>query len=201
MARKLFVGNLPYTVDDGALREAFAEFGEVVSASVIKDRETQRPRGFGFVEFATEEEAKAAIGGLDGQDLQGRPLSVREAEERRRGPGGPPRPGGPPPRTGGYGGGGGGYGGGGGGYSGGGGGGGYAGGGGGGGGGYAGGGGGPPAGGAGPAPRGPVGGGGGGRAEQRFGDKRRHKGQRRDRGEEQSRRRGNRDYADYDEDS
>lgn len=116
MAKKVFVGNLPYVVGDDQLREGFSAYGEVVSAKVVLDRETQRPRGFGFVEFATDDAAQAAIDGLNGQEFHGRSITVREAEDRRRGsapgggfggPGAPSRPSRPPGAGPGYGGGGG----------------------------------------------------------------------------------------------
>ncbi|MCP4809571.1 MAG: RNA-binding protein, partial [Proteobacteria bacterium] len=136
MGAKLFVGGLAWATDDHGMKEAFSQFGEVVEAVVIKDRDTGRSRGFGFVTFADEASAKAAEQAMDGQELDGRRIRCREAEERRGGGGGGGGRGG-----GGYGGGGGGRGGGG--YGGGRGGGGYGGGGGGrGGGGYGGGGGG-----------------------------------------------------------
>jgi hypothetical protein len=132
MGKKLYVGNLPYSVRDGDLEQAFGQFGSVTSAKVMMERDTGRSKGFGFVEMGSDEEAQSAINGMNGQPLGGRSVVVNEArpmEER------PPRSGG-----GGFGGGGGGRREGGGGYGGGGGGGGY--GGGGGGGGYGGGGGG-----------------------------------------------------------
>jgi hypothetical protein len=132
MGKKLYVGNLPYSVRDGDLEQAFGQFGSVASAKVMMERDTGRSKGFGFVEMGSDEEAQSAINGMNGQPLGGRSVVVNEArpmEER------PPRSGG-----GGFGGGGGRREGGGGGYGGGGGGGGY--GGGGGGGGYGGGGGG-----------------------------------------------------------
>ena len=116
----IFVGNLPFGTTDDELHEMFARFGEITRATVIKDRVTGKSRGFGFVEMADDEMARAAIEGLNGSDMQGRALTVNEARPRES-----------RPRTGG-----------GGGYNGGGGGGGYSGGGGGGGGGYSGGGGG-----------------------------------------------------------
>jgi hypothetical protein len=130
MGKKLYVGNLPYSVRDGDLEQAFGQFGSVTSAKVMMERDTGRSKGFGFVEMGSDEEAQSAINGMNGQPLGGRSVVVNEArpmEER------PPRSGG-----GGFGGGGrregggGGYGGGGGGGYGGGGGGGYGGGGGGG---------------------------------------------------------------------
>ncbi len=124
MGNKLYVGNLAYSVRDDSLTQAFAQFGTVTSAKVMMDRETGRSKGFGFVEMGSDAEAQAAISGMNGQPLQGRPLVVNEARPREERPGG----------FGGGGGGRGGYGGsgGGGGYGGGGGGGGYGGGGGGG---------------------------------------------------------------------
>ena len=135
MGNKLYVGNLPYSVRDQDLEQAFGQFGAVTSAKVMMERDTGRSKGFGFVEMGSDAEAQAAIGGMNGQPLGGRSIVVNEARPME------PRP----PRSGGFGGGGGGYGGGGrsgGGYGGGreGGGGGYGGGGGGGGGGYGGGG-------------------------------------------------------------
>mgnify|MGYP000370229771 CR=1 FL=1 len=113
MGKKLYVGNLPYSVRDGDLEQAFGQFGSVTSAKVMMERDTGRSKGFGFVEMGTDEEAQSAINGMNGQPLGGRSVVVNEArpmEER------PPRSGG-----GGFGGGGrreggGGYGGGGGGY-------------------------------------------------------------------------------------
>lgn len=87
---KLYVGNLPFSVDDNELREIFSEFGEVQSAQVIMDRETGRSRGFGFVEIDSSA-ASAAIENLNGKDVGGRPLVVNEArprEDRPRGGGG-----------------------------------------------------------------------------------------------------------------
>ena len=128
MGKKLYVGNLAYSVRDNDLEQAFGEFGSIVSAKVMMERDTGRSKGFGFVEMGTDAEALAAVEAMNGHSLQGRALTVNEARpmEAR-----PPRTGG----GGGYGGGGGGGygGGGGGGYGGGGGGGGYGGGGGGGG--------------------------------------------------------------------
>ena len=79
MATKLFVGSLPYSVTDDDLADLFKDYGTVQSAKVIFDRETNRSKGFGFVEFETAEEAKAAIDGLNNQDVQGRKLIVNEA--------------------------------------------------------------------------------------------------------------------------
>ena len=117
MGNKLYVGNLAYSVRDDSLQAAFAQFGTVTSAKVMMDRETGRSKGFGFVEMGSDAEAQAAINGMNGQALDGRPLVVNEARPREERPGG--FGGGGGSRSGGggggYGGGGGGYGGGGGG--------------------------------------------------------------------------------------
>ena len=84
----IYVGNLSYEVTDENLQEAFAAFGQVSSARVVRDRDTGRSRGFGFVEMPTQAEAQAAIQGLNGKDLWGRTLNVNEARpraERREG--------------------------------------------------------------------------------------------------------------------
>lgn len=82
MSTKLFVGSLPWSVDDDTLKEAFEEHGNVVSAKVIKDRETGRSRGFGFVEMETPSEAKSAIAAMNDSDLKGRNIVVNEAKSR-----------------------------------------------------------------------------------------------------------------------
>ncbi|HEX8923268.1 MAG TPA: RNA-binding protein [Patescibacteria group bacterium] len=82
MAKKLFVGNLPYTMTDDQLGAIFAPFGKVVSANIVKDKFSQRSKGFGFVEFETEEEAQAAKQALDGSDQAGRPMAVKDALPR-----------------------------------------------------------------------------------------------------------------------
>ena len=82
MSTKLFVGSLPWSVDDQKLQEAFEEHGEVVSAKVIKDRETGRSRGFGFVEMASQESADSAISALNNADLGGRNIVVNVAKPR-----------------------------------------------------------------------------------------------------------------------
>lgn len=87
----IFVGNLPFGVSDGDLRQAFEAHGQVTSANVILDKFTGKSRGFGFVEMPNDAEAKAAIAGLNNKDLQGRPIRVNEAqprEDRPRGGGG-----------------------------------------------------------------------------------------------------------------
>jgi RNA recognition motif-containing protein len=144
MSRKLFVGNLPYSVTSERLQEAFSQFGTVTSSKVIVDRETGRSRGFAFLEMETDDQGASAMQAMNGALLDGRSIAVREAVERQPGggggfggggggrDGGGFRPRGPRPPYGGGGGGGGYGGGGGGGYRGGGGGGGYGGGGGGG---------------------------------------------------------------------
>ncbi|NUQ53654.1 MAG: RNA-binding protein [Phycisphaerales bacterium] len=75
---KLYVGNLSFSTTEAQLRELFAAHGEVTSASLVMDRETGRPRGFAFVEMATDEQAKAAIQALDGHSAGGRNLKVNE---------------------------------------------------------------------------------------------------------------------------
>jgi RNA recognition motif-containing protein len=82
MARKLYVGNLAYSVTEVDLRDAFAEVGEVSEVRVVLDRATGRPRGFGFVEMGTDAEAARALTELNGRDLQGRPMAVREAQPK-----------------------------------------------------------------------------------------------------------------------
>jgi RNA recognition motif-containing protein len=88
LGKKLYVGNLPYTATEEELRSLFEQHGATTSVAVIMDRETGRSRGFGFVEFETEEAAEAARNALDGADMGGRPLRVNEAQERRGGGGG-----------------------------------------------------------------------------------------------------------------
>lgn len=88
MSVRLYVGNLAYSTMDHQLRDAFAEFGEVVSATVIIDRMSGQSRGFGFVEFASADQAEAAIDAMNGTVLDGRPLVVNPARERQSGGGG-----------------------------------------------------------------------------------------------------------------
>ncbi len=95
MGNKLYVGNLPYSVRDGDLEQAFSAYGQVASAKVMMERDTGRSKGFGFVEMASDAEAQAAISGLNGQSMGGRNLVVNEARPME------PRP----PRSGGFGGG------------------------------------------------------------------------------------------------
>lgn len=85
MATKLFVGSLPYTVDDSELESLFSEFGTVASAKIILDRDqNNRSKGFGFVEFDNDDEAKAAIKALDGKDVGGRTIVVNEARPQEK---------------------------------------------------------------------------------------------------------------------
>ena len=84
MVKKLFVGSLPWAVDDAKLAEIFSQAGSVVTARVIKDRETGRSRGFGFVEMSTDEEADLAIKNLNGVDMDGRKIVVNEARPSER---------------------------------------------------------------------------------------------------------------------
>ncbi len=87
---KIYVGNLSFSSTEDDVRNAFSAFGNVDSVTLINDRETGRPKGFGFVEMKNDEEAKAAIAGLDGKQLQERSLKVNEArpkEDRPRGGG------------------------------------------------------------------------------------------------------------------
>ncbi|MEM9083472.1 MAG: RNA-binding protein [Planctomycetota bacterium] len=106
---KLYVGNLPFSCTEDDLREAFSAHGEVTSTAVITDRETGRSRGFGFVEYANDEEGNKAIEAMNGANLDGRTLNVNEARPREdRGGGGGRGFGGGGGGRGGYGGGGGG---------------------------------------------------------------------------------------------
>ncbi len=82
MSKKLYVGNLPYNVNDQTLGEMFAEFGEVISSKVVTDYDSGRSKGFGFVEMTNDSEAQNAITKLDGSDINGRSLRVNEARPR-----------------------------------------------------------------------------------------------------------------------
>jgi cold-inducible RNA-binding protein len=82
MATKLFVGSLAWAVDDDMLRDFFSAAGTVVSANVIKDRDSGRSKGFGFVEMSSDDEAKAAVDQLNGKELEGRAVNVSEARPR-----------------------------------------------------------------------------------------------------------------------
>jgi RNA recognition motif-containing protein len=89
MGKKLYVGNLSYQVDSSELEQLFSAHGQVVSAQIINDRDTGRSKGFGFVEMANDQEADAAIAALNGQQHNGRALTVNEARPREdRGGGG-----------------------------------------------------------------------------------------------------------------
>ncbi|KAL0358511.1 UNVERIFIED_CONTAM: Glycine-rich RNA-binding protein 2, mitochondrial [Sesamum angustifolium] len=82
MSTKLFVGGLSYGTDDQSLRDAFSSFGDVVDARVITDRDSGRSRGFGFVNFSSDESASSALSAMDGQQLNGRNIRVSFAQER-----------------------------------------------------------------------------------------------------------------------
>ena len=88
MSKKLFVGGLSWGTDDDGLRSAFEQFGEVTEAKVITDRDTGRSRGFGFVTFAETNDGNNAIEEMNGTQLDGRSLTVNEAQDRRGGGGG-----------------------------------------------------------------------------------------------------------------
>ena len=90
---KIYVGNLPFSATEEAVRALFSQHGTVESVSLINDRETGRPRGFGFVEMSRTD-AQKAIQSLNGFDMGGRPLKVNEAQDKPRGGGGGPRGGG-----------------------------------------------------------------------------------------------------------
>lgn len=83
----IYVGNLPYELAEEDLRQAFEAFGEVSSVNIIMDKYSGRPRGFGFVEMPSDEQAQAAIDGLNGKDLGGRALNVNQARPRAEGGG------------------------------------------------------------------------------------------------------------------
>ena len=88
MGRRLYVGNLAWTVTDQDLLDVFSEAGKVDSSQVIIDRATNRSRGFGFVEMGTDDAAESAIKSLNGRDIKGRPIRVNEAQARSGGAGG-----------------------------------------------------------------------------------------------------------------
>jgi len=88
MAMKLFVRSLSYNTTEASLEELFATVGQVISAKIIMDRDTNRSKGFGFVEMSTDEEAQEAIKQLDGRELDGRAISVSEARPREDNRGG-----------------------------------------------------------------------------------------------------------------
>ncbi|KAJ6102499.1 RNA-binding domain-containing protein [Penicillium sp. IBT 16267x] len=88
MSAKVYVGNLSWSTTDDSLQQAFSQFGTIVDAIVMRDRETGRSRGFGFVTYSSSEEAEAAIAGLNEQDLDGRSIKVNLAQARGSGGGG-----------------------------------------------------------------------------------------------------------------
>jgi len=79
----IFVGSLPFSLEEAKLKELFEEFGEVTSAKIISDKYSGRSKGFGFVEMSDDEQAKKAIEGLNGTEVEGRSIVVNEAEERK----------------------------------------------------------------------------------------------------------------------
>jgi RNA recognition motif-containing protein len=85
MGKKLYVGNLSYSVGDSDLQQLFAACGTVVSAQVIMDRETGRSKGFGFVEMSTDQEAQSAIAACNGKEVEGRAMNVNEARPKAEG--------------------------------------------------------------------------------------------------------------------
>ena len=84
MAKKLYVGNLSYNTTEDGLRTLFSSFGNVASAKIIFDRENGNSKGFGFIEMGTDEEASAAITGVNGRELDGRQIRVNEAMDKPR---------------------------------------------------------------------------------------------------------------------
>ncbi|MEO0081619.1 MAG: RNA-binding protein [candidate division WOR-3 bacterium] len=85
MAKRVFVGNLPFSATEDQLRDLFAQHGEVTSVDIVRDKFTDRSRGFAFVEMASDAEAAAAIAALNGYNLENRPLTVNEARPRTEG--------------------------------------------------------------------------------------------------------------------
>ncbi len=86
---KLYVGNIPYEINEGELRSVFQEFGKVSSVKIVMDRDSRRSKGYGFIEMECEQEALAALSGLEGKEIQGRKLKVskaqvQESEARRK---------------------------------------------------------------------------------------------------------------------
>ncbi len=82
MAKKLYVGNLSYNTSEEDVRELFSAYGTISSLNLISDRDSGRPKGFGFVEMSTEQEARAAISGLNAREVDGRQIKVNEANDR-----------------------------------------------------------------------------------------------------------------------
>ena len=85
---KIYIGNMSFDTTEETVRQAFEAYGEITSINLISDRDTGRPKGFGFVEMASDEHAKAAIAGLNGTDMGGRTVNVNEARPRPEGGGG-----------------------------------------------------------------------------------------------------------------
>ena len=85
MGRKLYVGNLPFSLTENSLTDSFSNFGTVDSARLIMDRDTGRAKGFGFVEMSSDEEAQRAIEGMNGKKFEGRALTVNEARPKATG--------------------------------------------------------------------------------------------------------------------
>lgn len=83
MSKKLYIGNLKFGMTDDELKAAFTEFGDIVSATIVKDRISGRSKGFGFVEFSTDESANKAKENMDGKEYQGRILRVDDAKSQR----------------------------------------------------------------------------------------------------------------------
>jgi cold-inducible RNA-binding protein len=92
--KNLFVGNLPFSSTEDSLRTLFAQFGEVQQVKIMTDRDTGKPRGFGFVEMTQDEDAAKAVAGLNGKDFEGRALTVNEARPKPERSSGGYRPGG-----------------------------------------------------------------------------------------------------------
>lgn len=86
--KKIFVGNLSFSVTEASLRSAFEQHGSVGSVNIVTDRDTGQPRGFGFVEMTNDAKAQKAISALNGRDLEGRTLTVNEAHPKAEGSGG-----------------------------------------------------------------------------------------------------------------
>ncbi|HOP07924.1 MAG TPA: RNA-binding protein [candidate division Zixibacteria bacterium] len=84
----IYIGNMSYDTTEDALRQAFEAYGEVSTVNIITDRDSGRPKGFGFVEMPSKDEAMAAISGLNGQEMNGRTLNVNEAKPRNNSGGG-----------------------------------------------------------------------------------------------------------------
>lgn len=87
MSKKLYIGNLPWSIDDEGLKEAFAAYGTIEDSFVMKDRYSGRSKGFGFVTFSSEEEAAAAVEAMNGKELDGRALTVDFARPKTEGGG------------------------------------------------------------------------------------------------------------------